>query len=459
MSTEKIPEEIDATPAEDQKEPVKSSLISALFGITGGQEEISPPAVEKKEEKEKDDVSPESDQKLEDNLQEKSSDEKPDKEKSESFSLSAKDIIVKKKQKQKAEKPVAIEDTPPAKKTPPEEKQKEEKKLPEVEEDLSYLSKSEIETLELIKFGESREIADKGSSKRLTEYYKKRKDLIEQLNSENLDDEEYEAEKDPKFQRWQKQNQPPFQKEKLREIYDERLISKAEERAIERMRRDQEERDRIHEENMKQIQKEQLNLKLEEEVSKFSDEVLSLMPEEITKAMRAGKDWEAIESEFPIEAPIVKSTINEYSDKAEALISLMDGITEFNQSSPIHSELRNFINKQANYFLKKGEEVTTRNGLKFLPPEEYLKNPEGAWTFSRDQIIKMMKKDAQIQANKRIEQDKKRFDHYINKAKGSSPDQNGESPKENDSPSVKSPPSSIPNKDGKPKKKLLFDMF
>jgi hypothetical protein len=137
----------------------------------------------------------------------------------------------------------------------------------------------------------------------------------------------------------------------------------------------------------------------------------------------------------------------------------MEGLAQFNPSSSIHQGIKQFINEQAALFAKKGKDVTTRNGLAFATPAEYSKNPEGKWTFSKNQIIAMMKKDAQRQATKRIETEKKRFEAYMKKHGGTSLEQNSDTTEDNSSPSVKTSPSGTPTKGGKPQKRGLFDVL
>jgi hypothetical protein len=441
------PENVEVTPTETPKEPVRGSLFAALNGITGEPPKEEPSISEKPETSE---IQGET---ANDTPNDVVTEEEP--KQPEGVKLSAKDIRIKRKEKAK-------EELTPPKQTAPEppkvEPTPEPKEPPAPEEDLSYLSKSERDTLELLKFGESKELTDKGASKKLVDYYKQRKELIEKLKQENLDDEDYEVERDPKLARWKKQNQPPVEKEKLQEIYDERLVSKAEDRALERIRKEQEERDRAHQEHMKEIEKERLRPKVEQEVSQFSDEVLALMPEDVTKAMQSGKEWAAIEEEFPIEAPIVKSTLNEYADKAEVVVSLMDGLSQFNPNSPIHTGIKDFINEQAEIIAKKPAEKKTRNGQVFVKPSEY-KGEEGTWTFERKDILKMLKKKASIEANKRIETEKKRFDAYMKRHGNPTLEQNGDSKDDNASPSVKTSPSGTPTKGGKPQRRGLIDIL
>lgn len=377
---------------------------------------------------------------------------KDETEEKEEVKLSAKQLLVKKKREEERAKHEPIQE-PPAPKAP-EEPKVDKKPKP----DYSGFEKRERETLELLEFGAEKELSDKDAAKKLAEYYKSKKEFIKRLKEDNLDDEDWEMDRDA-MNRWRKENPPPVDVETLEDIRNERLVSLAEERALKRLRAEQEKADKEREKYMRELEKDRRKPEVERTVSEFSDSLLEKMPEEITKSLRKGKDWSDIETESPIEAPIVQKTLNEYADKAEMAVSLMQGVVDFDKSNALQRELKDFLKKQGDILERKPPEKTKRNGKAFVHPAKYDPSDNTTWTFTQSDVLAMLKNKALKEANRRIDQEKKRFDLYAKRKGIGSVAQKGESVDEESSPSVKASPT--PPIGGTQSKRSggLFDML
>lgn len=444
MSDTEKPESANAPTNTEAEEAVKGGLFAALGefeGKTSSPEPKAPETPEKAKEEQMDAVTQEEPKKDET----ATTDASP--------RLSAKDLRVQRKEPAKAiEKPVVQEapkeeskDTKPADPKPKEED----------EIDLSGFGERERETIELLKFGEGKELADKGVSKKVASYYRDRTALIEKLRSDNFDDEDFNPTESREYKQWAAKNRPPVDVSKLENIRKERWIEDAKERALAEFRKDSEKRDQEFKQYIEEQEREKLRPEVEREVSQFSDSLLSELNPEVTKAYSEQKDWTKVEDSMPIEAPIVRQVLNEYTDKAEVLVSIASGITKLDPRNPTHASLQRFVSSQADHFAKQGPEKTTKGGKKFAHPKDF-KDPETQWTFSKDDMVKMLSKAAKMVAEQRISSEKKKFEAML-RAKGLSAEEaNAATGDDEGSPSVKPTASGKPSGGGQKGKRGLF---
>jgi len=366
--------------------------------------------------------------------------------------LSAKDLRVKKRTSEKS----VIPTEQPAEKTIPKEDLKPLKEEKPAKPDYSKFANRERETLELLEFGEQKELADKGIASKVAKYYEDRSKLIEDLRSENYDDEDYDPQQDHKYRQWAKNNRPPIDVDKLETIRKEQWIDDAKQRALDEIRAERDEHDKKWKQYIEEQEREKLRPEVEREVSTFSDSLLSQLDPEVTKAFAEQKDWAKVEESMPIEAPIVRQVLNEYTDKAEVLMGIASGVTKLDPRNPTHSSLQRFISSQADYFIKNGK--TERGGKQFAHPKEF-KDPNTQWTFGKEDMVNMLSKAAKIVAEKRIAAEKNKFQSMLKRQGLSAQEASDASDGSGSGTSVKPSASGGSNKGAAPKRRSLMDFL
>lgn len=315
---------------------------------------------------------------------------------------------------------------------------------PEPEPDkLAHLAQNERDTVELLQFGEWKELTGKGTSEKLVDYYTRRQGIIEKLVSENEFEEDYRAIEDPQYKKWLRANKPPVDVQSLEKIRTEKLLETAEERALEKFRAENAERDKQWDDMMKRQDLEKALPAIEKTVDDFSDQLLADMPEEITTELKAGKKWDTVAEESPIEAPIVKSVLGEFRDRAEVLASIYAGVTPINPNDPLQASLISFVSTQADLLAKQPEEKTARNGKAFVKPQEF-NGDDSTWTFTQADVLTMLRKSAANTAKSRIDKEKKRYESYLKKTHKEAPNPNGGTPPHHSAPQVKPSASGTP---------------
>ena len=320
--------------------------------------------------------------------------------------ISAKDLRVKKREKPAA--PAAPKATDPTPDPTPAPDPKPAKS------DYSAFAERERETLELIEFGESKELAEKGISKQVAKYYEDRAKFLEDLSAENYEDEDFNPQDDPKYKLWAAKNRPPFDINKLERIRNERLIDDAKERALTEFRKESKEKDDRFQKYIEDQERERVRPEVEREVAVFSDNLLSELDPEVTKAYAEKKDWAKVEEDIPIEAPIIRQVLNEYTDKAEVLMSIASGMTKLDPSNPTHSSLQRFISKQAELYGQQDPVKTSRDGKAFVHPKDFV-DSNSQWTFTKEDMVSLLSRAAKKVAETRISTEKKKFEAMLRK--------------------------------------------
>ena len=343
--------------------------------------------------------------------------------------LSAKDLKITQAQKNPVDKIAEVPEPKPVE-TPAADPE------PKPADTLEGLAPNERETVELLQFGETKEIAKKGVSGKLVEYYKKRGEILATLTAENEFEEDYDPKEDPKYSRWLRANKPPVDVKLLEDIRTEKILTTAEDRALERFRSEQKEKDEKWDEAMREQKLNSVRPQIERTVDDFADQLLAEMPEEVTSALKAGKKWDVVEEESPIEAPIVKSVLNEFRDRAEILVSIYEGVTPINPSNAVQASLISFIKTQADLLSKQPVEKTQRGGKRFVKPQEF-NGDDGTWTFTQGDVLTMLRKAAVISTNDRISVEKKKYDAYTKRLQSQAPYQNGVATPRQSSPQVR----------------------
>lgn len=349
------------------------------------------------EEKQSDDTPSEEPKSEDDVLPDGIVDEQPA-EKPDSVEISAKGIRVKRKAKKVEPAPEPVKEPDPEPEPEPEP------------QSFSHLSKREQDTIALVEFGEKNGKADKGVADKVIKYYEDRKALIEKLQADNFDDDDYDISSDRELARWKRQNPPPIDPDSLDEIRQEKLIQLAEERVTARLKPESERARKELEEYKRSVEVERVKPVVEGKVASFSDKVLKGMPEEVTSVLSKGGDWEAVKGDLPIEAPIVERVLNKYADQAESFLSVVEGVTRPDMSDPIQNEVRQFMFSQADLLISKGK--TLRGGKQFVHPAKF-SGEDGTWTFSSDHVLQMLEKKAQNVAKREIKLEQRRIDAII----------------------------------------------
>lgn len=226
----------------------------------------------------------------------------------------------------------------------------------------------------------------KGKTAELKSYFKKLSAFVAENPDATEDSEEFEkftAKHKPKISQRliDKATRGQLKEEAAREV-EERLRPKFEE-VQEKLRRQEavpaakKEIERFRED----LAKAQI-----EEGETFSD-VIKQVQEDPDKA----------EAEYPLEAPIVKRTVQ----LAETYVQINRNLVPFNQGNQDHAALSNFVFAQADKLKSLPAEKQSRNGKLFKDPQElaalYQQNPQEAvkyWTFTEGDVLRMLQAKA-----------------------------------------------------------------
>lgn len=436
-------EVVDET-KEEPEEVVRGSLLGALGVISPDElkkiededdvtEAAKEPEVSDEVAKVEPEATPAEPAQVEDALPENIVDAEPEPDTApEAIKISSKDIRVKRRQKQV--EPITQEPELTPEPTPEPE--------PEAP-DISHLSKRERDTLALVQFGEENGVADKGVSDKVLKYYEDRKALIERLQSENIDYDDYDISQDRELERWKKRNPPPIDADSLEEIRQERTIKIAEDRAVKRMESKNAETRKELDDYKRNVEAEKRRPTVEAAVSQFSDAVLNGMPEEVISVASKESDWNKVEEALPVEAPIVKRVLNKYADQAESFLSVVNGVAARDNADPVQNEVRQFMFEQADLLISKGK--TLRSGKEFVHPARF-KGEDGTWTFSAEHVLQMLQRKAQNVAKREISFEQKRIEAIISRRSRTAEALKGDGAEAPRSTSVGSSPAANPGK-------------
>lgn len=329
-------------------------------------------------------------------------------------------------------------------------KPKEEPAREDPDEGLPEGVREEISTW---KYGEEKGLADKGTAEKIRKYVKGRASLVERLARENKSDPDYELEQDREYREWMRENKPTLSESVKKKIERAQLTAEIEERAAKNSMGE-----------VAKIKEELYRMRAEplaaQTISTFEASITEeALPENIANAVKEKGGFEAIREEYEVEASIVEAVLNKVKRTAREFVNHQMGLVSFDGKNPYHDFLYRFVDSHANRILK-DPKARVRDGQEFVHP--YDNTGKTGWTFSQDDILDMLKRQAKAEINKRITSETDRINRILDrrsKTLAASQDKSADKGKEggdDKSPYVKPSPSSSSSEKPKDKPKGLF---
>lgn len=326
---------------------------------------------------------------------------------------------------------------------PFEEKPKEESKEP----DFSGYSKSERDILEILRYGENSGKAPKGSSEKLADYYRQRKETIQRLQDDNIDDEDYDYREDPKYRSWDRRNRPDVSPDEIAELKEERLIERAKQQAIEEMSGREKESQKKLKEIEDKLRQAEVKPEIDRQINLFRNEILQRAPEEVMEKLKSGTPFAQFQEDFPIEAEAITSALDKYEPLA---VAWLNHISKSGSTEGM-SEVRSIVRSFTDAYVKQPVEKQERNGKKFIEPWKMAKlsdeEKDGHWTWNAGDVLKILRNQARKSMKTSIESGKQRalkYKRYWDQPSPAKEVQTEQKPKEEEVPSgntsVKSSP-------------------
>lgn len=265
------------------------------------------------------------------------------------------------------------------------------------------------EELALARYAENK-LPDKykGMGNRLLEFYKK------------LDNYAAKAQEDPdrtldsndeEFMEFIQNNKPELSLSESKKL--ERMMWKEE--AVNEARKAQEEHQRNLERKLHNLE---ARPRVENSLKEFESNLPNMIPDELGDSIRE-HGFDKAESENPYEISIIKDKLSSASNLAKEYLNISNGITDYDSNNSNHQWLLGFINNQAQYFKKNGGDELVRqdsvgNTAQFVTPTEYANlsnqgNTTGKWTFTPDDVLKMLGANAVKEAQDTIKSEEQRL--------------------------------------------------
>jgi len=202
-------------------------------------------------------------------------------------------------------------------------------------------------------------------------------------------------------------------------------LSLSESKKLERMMWKEEavaEARKANEEDKRQLEKKLHSLearpKVENSLKEFESNLPKMIPDELGDSIRE-HGFDKVEEENPYEVSIIKEKLSSASGLAKEYLNISNGITDYDSTNTNHSWLLGFINNQAQYFQKNGGDELVRqdsmgNTAEFVTPTEYANlvnqgNAVGKWTFTPDDVLKMLGANAVKEAQDTIKSEEERL--------------------------------------------------
>ena len=158
--------------------------------------------------------------------------------------------------------------------------------------------------------------------------------------------------------------------------------------------------------------------KIESSIREFESNIPKMIPDELGDLIREN-GMDKVEEDNPYEVSIIKDKLGSATSLAREYLNISNGITDFSSSNNTHSWLLSFVNNQAEYFAKNGGNELVRqdsygNTAQFVTPTEYAGlansgNANGKWTFSPDDVLKMIGANAVKEAQDTIKSEEERL--------------------------------------------------
>jgi hypothetical protein len=268
------------------------------------------------------------------------------------------------------------------------------------------LNEDQQELLEVVRFAEGAKLEGfAGQAKALETYFTKLKTFAE-TNPDLTEDDEA-------FRNFVQTHQPKISPSALKKAERAQIGAEIEARAKAKI-----------DEELKAIREEKrltdLKPKIEQEFEKAKAELAGTKvgTEPLADVVKAvEKDPEAAADEFPIEAPIIKETL----ELARAYIEIDSRAVSFDPTNRQHAAISNFIFSQADKIKALPPEKQISQGRRFLDPAEYVQvatqNPAAIhqyWTLERQDVLKML----HANAAKTAERNRDRITKALSRKKG-----------------------------------------
>lgn len=272
------------------------------------------------------------------------------------------------------------------------------------------LTPEEKDELELATFAESRDPSKKGLTDKLRAFYKANKEYIEKATAKASEEgEDYDPTRDPAYKKFLQANEPKLSALDRKQLFKEKIASEAREAALK-------EAEAKFSPKFSELERKTRELEhrpvIESRVNSFIDEVAVGMPEEVVKFYNEnGQDVEKTRAEFPLEFEIITKHLNGATTLAKELLEVRNGLKAFEpEKNDRHRFLRDFVNQQGDVFERAAREHHVRDGKTFVHPSKF--RPELAdkhWTFSNDDVLAMLKYEAQTGAKRVIRSEMERL--------------------------------------------------
>lgn len=157
-------------------------------------------------------------------------------------------------------------------------------------------------------------------------------------------------------------------------------------------------------------------------VEDFEVDLTAALPEDLRKAALE-KDLDDLDEDFPLEAPIARRVYDSTLIAADEFLQLARAVKPYDPQNGTHQWLVQFINAQGDIFVEQGGDAKTRNGKQFVPRSQYVGDPK-TWTFSDDEILKMLSANAKMNIDTMIAQEVARNEKINSKRRPAAPTEN-----------------------------------
>ena len=272
------------------------------------------------------------------------------------------------------------------------------------------LSPEEREELALAEYAEKKDPSKKGLADQFRSFYKAQKDFLTKALAEDPD---YDPEDDPKFKKWLAQNEPKLSSAERKKLIGDQIADRA---AEEGYRKAKQELMPEVEQTKRKLREIEERPKVQQRLQTYVNEVATGMPAEMVEFYeKNGRDIEKLKEAFPVEFDIVSGLVNSATKIGEEFLSVRRGIKDFDPvGNPDHKFLDGFVKEQGEIFLAQGGKALTRDGKQFIPPHQWKAGMEKThWTFDDEDVLHMIKVQAQTLAKKRVSEEQQRIERAL----------------------------------------------
>lgn len=310
-----------------------------------------------------------------------------------------------------------------------------EDRKPEPEKVDVDLTPEEQEELDLVAFAEKSDKNLSGLSDRFRRFYAEQKKFLEK----RVDEEgpEYDPASDPQFRKFLEKHQPVFSQADRKRFSTQRITEEAEARAAAKVRK---ELSPELEATKQKLLEMEVAPRINQRLQKYLDEVSTGMPKEIVEFFTAnGYDAVKAREAFPLEFEIVEREVGAALRQAQEFLQVRSGVRAMDMANPVHKRLHDFVDQKARNFLASGKNLV-RGGKTFVHPYEW--SPDKAatgWTFEDEDVLNLLKMQAQFNARARIDAEQKRVDAIAKARAARAAAQNGATVTQVEVPEDKSP--------------------